>query len=52
MYAQAPYSSKGQRTLKNALDRIFTDGGDQMLLELDKNGQGYTATFDIGLKMA
>ncbi|KAF3890611.1 MULTISPECIES: intradiol ring-cleavage dioxygenase [Nostocales] len=52
VYALSPYSSKGQRTLKNALDGIFTDGGNQMLLELDENGQGYTATFDIGLKMA
>jgi hypothetical protein len=49
---QAPYASKGQRTLKNAEDGIFQGGGDKMLLKLTKNGQGYAATFDVGLQMA
>ncbi|MDZ8052579.1 MAG: hypothetical protein RMX68_029165 [Aulosira sp. ZfuVER01] len=52
VYAQAPYASKGQRSQKNADDGIFQDGGEQMLLKLAKNGQGYTATFDVGLQMA
>ncbi|MBW4507558.1 MAG: intradiol ring-cleavage dioxygenase [Scytonematopsis contorta HA4267-MV1] len=52
VYAQAPYASKGQRTLKNAEDGIFQGGGDKMLLKLTKNGQGYAATFDVGLQMA
>ncbi|MEA5623228.1 intradiol ring-cleavage dioxygenase [Nostoc sp. UHCC 0251] len=52
VYTQAPYASKGQRTQKNADDGIFADGGEQMLLKLTKNGQGYAATFDVGLQMA
>ncbi|WP_242046105.1 MULTISPECIES: hypothetical protein [Calothrix] len=52
IYSQAPYNSKGQRTLKNADDGIFQDGGEQMLLKLTQNGQGYTATFDVGLQIA
>ncbi|GAA6622941.1 intradiol ring-cleavage dioxygenase [Scytonema sp. NUACC26] len=52
VYALSPYSSKGQRTMKNAEDGIFQNGGDQMLLKLAKNGQGYAATFNVGLQMA
>ncbi|BAY23108.1 intradiol ring-cleavage dioxygenase [Calothrix sp. NIES-2100] len=52
IYSQAPYASNGQRTLKNADDGIFQDGGEQMLLKLTKNGQGYAATFDVGLQIA
>jgi protocatechuate 3,4-dioxygenase beta subunit len=51
VHAQAPYASKGQRTLKNAGDGIFRGGGDQLLLTLVEAAQGYTATFDIGLQM-
>ncbi|MDF5706927.1 MAG: intradiol ring-cleavage dioxygenase [Nostoc sp. S4] len=51
VHSQTPYTSKGQRTLKNADDGIFTDGGEQMLLKLAKNGQGYAATFNVGLKV-
>jgi protocatechuate 3,4-dioxygenase beta subunit len=47
--AQAPYASKGRRQ-KNANDGIFQNGGDQLLLVLTKNNQGYTATFNIGLQ--
>jgi protocatechuate 3,4-dioxygenase beta subunit len=52
VYSQAPYTSKGQRTQKNADDGIFQGGGEQMLLKLTKTGQGYAATFDVGLEMA
>ncbi|MEA5504302.1 intradiol ring-cleavage dioxygenase [Halotia wernerae UHCC 0503] len=51
VYTQAPYASKGQRTQKNANDGIFQGGGEQMLLKLTKNEQGYAATFDVGLQM-
>jgi protocatechuate 3,4-dioxygenase beta subunit len=51
VHSQTPYKSKGQRTQKNADDGIFAGGGDQMLLKLTKNGQGYAATFDVGLKI-
>ncbi|GAB1542110.1 intradiol ring-cleavage dioxygenase [Scytonema sp. NUACC21] len=51
VYTQAPYASKGQRRFKNADDGIFADGGEQMLLDLAKDGRGYAATFDVGLQM-
>jgi protocatechuate 3,4-dioxygenase beta subunit len=52
VHAQAPYSAKGQRTLRNSGDSIFNQGGQQLLLAPAKTGQGYSATFDIGLQMS
>ncbi|MDF5733541.1 MAG: intradiol ring-cleavage dioxygenase [Rhizonema sp. PD38] len=49
--AQEPYASKGQRTLKNAGDGIYNNGGDQLLLALTETSDGYAATFNIGLNM-
>ncbi|MBI3742717.1 MAG: intradiol ring-cleavage dioxygenase [Chloroflexi bacterium] len=51
VHAQAPYSSKGQGRLRNSSDGIFRDGGSQLLLAPAKTANGYTATFDIGLRM-
>lgn len=52
VYAQAPYASKGQRTLRNSGDGIYRAGGDQLLLALTPEGQGYATTFAIGLQIA
>lgn len=51
VHAQAPYAGKGQRTLKNDRDRVFRDGGNQLMLQLTKDARGYVGTFDIGLEM-
>ena len=47
--SQGPYAEKGQRDLRNSQDGIFRGGGDELLLNLTQNGQGYAATFDIAL---
>jgi protocatechuate 3,4-dioxygenase beta subunit len=52
VHAQAPYSTKGERTLRNNQDRIFRAGGEQLLLQLREAATGYETTFDIGLKLA
>ncbi len=52
VHAQEPYTSKGQRTVKNDQDGIFQDGGNQLMLSLAEASLGYAATFDIGLYMA
>jgi protocatechuate 3,4-dioxygenase beta subunit len=52
VHAQAPYASKGQRTLKNDGDGIFRNGGSQLMLALTPASQGYAATFDVGMQMA
>jgi len=51
VHAQAPYAAKGYRTLKNADDPIFLDGGDQLMLHLAPAEQGFAGAFDIGLEM-
>jgi len=50
VHTRAPYAGKGQRTMKNSSDRIFSRGGEQLLLAAKENDQGYAATFDIGLQ--
>lgn len=45
------YASRGQRTLKNDGDGLFREGGSQLMLALVESGQGYAATFDVGLQM-
>lgn len=52
VYTQTPYSTKGKRTESNAQDGIYQRGGDQLMLSLAEDTQGYAATFDIGLQMA
>ncbi|MEP7287643.1 MAG: intradiol ring-cleavage dioxygenase [Chloroflexota bacterium] len=49
VYTQKPYVSKGIRTLRNDGDSIYQGGGDQLLLDVTKEGDGYAATFDIGV---
>ena len=50
--ALPPYASKGSRDTRNAADSIYRSGGDQLLLNAVPSGDGYAATFDIGLQMA
>lgn len=52
IHAQRPYAAKGQRTLNNSRDGIFRGGGEQLILQLTKDAQGYVGTFDIGLSQA
>jgi protocatechuate 3,4-dioxygenase beta subunit len=51
VHAQAPYSAKGQRTLRNSGDGIYASGGSQLTLAVTSDAQGYAATFAIGLHM-
>ena len=51
VHAQPPYASKGPRTLRNDGDGIFRQGGDQLLLAASKSGNGYAATFPIGVQI-
>ena len=52
VHAQSPYAGKGPRTVKNQRDGLFRNGGRQLMLSPVESGQGYLATFDIGLQMA
>ena len=50
VYAQAPYSAKGTGYQRNSRDGIYNRGGSQLTLALTRSGDGYAATFDIGLE--
>lgn len=51
VHAQAPYAEKGLRRVRNARDGLFRNGGDQLVLRVEKDAQGYAGAFDIGLQM-
>ena len=50
--ARNPYARRRRRTLRNGGDGIFRDGGSRMILPLVENAAGYTANFNVGLKLA
>ena len=52
IHALPPYAVKGQRTLKNDQDGIFRGEGEQLMLQVTKETEGYVGTFDIGLQLA
>lgn len=49
VFTQAPYAAKGQRDQLNSSDNIYKE---QLLLTTTKSGDGYAATFDIGMQTA
>jgi protocatechuate 3,4-dioxygenase beta subunit len=49
VHTALPYSSKGQRRVRNHRDFIFRDGGDRLMLQPSTTNAGYAATFPIGL---
>ena len=52
VYAQAPYSARGEPDTPNASDGIYQGGGSQMLLALSPEGDGYAGTIHIGVQVA
>jgi protocatechuate 3,4-dioxygenase beta subunit len=51
VFAKQPYSARGQRTTRNANDSIFGASGGQLTLAPTPSGDGYAATFDIGVQI-
>ncbi len=49
VHAQAPYSAKGRRDTTNTTDGIYRNVGDQLLLAAASDGEGYRASFTLGL---
>jgi protocatechuate 3,4-dioxygenase beta subunit len=47
----APYSTKGRRTTTNDTDLLFRRRGNQLMLALTKDREGYAGKFDIALQM-
>lgn len=50
VHSFAPYTAKGQRTLRNAGDGIYGQGGSQLLVPLTPTDAGYAGVFDIALQ--
>jgi len=51
IHAKAPYRPKGRGRIRNREDIIFLDGGRDLILPLEKQGEGFAGTFEIGLMM-
>jgi protocatechuate 3,4-dioxygenase beta subunit len=52
VYSVAPYAAGGRRSMRNADDFLFRDGGSQLLLDPVPDAFGYAAIFEIGLQIA
>jgi protocatechuate 3,4-dioxygenase beta subunit len=52
VHAAAPYATGRRRSMRNADDFLFRDGGSGLLLDAVRDAQGYAANFDIGLQLA
>ncbi len=51
VHARSPYSTHtGQRT-RNESDGPFRDGGTQLVLPVTERGQGYAASFTVGMRL-
>jgi protocatechuate 3,4-dioxygenase beta subunit len=51
VFAVEPYASRGRRWMRNEDDGIFREGGKGLLLAAVPDGDGYAASFDIGLQV-
>ena len=52
VHAQPPYADKGYRDVLNAEDGIYNQSGDQLVLALVEEDEGYSAAFDIALDLS
>ena len=50
VYAQPPYTGRGDQRLRNARDGIYRNAGDQLTLAVTPAAPGYTATFELALE--
>ncbi len=50
-YLQEPYAQRGERNPRNTGDNIYNSGGSQLVLNVVRNGSGYTTSFDIGMQI-
>jgi protocatechuate 3,4-dioxygenase beta subunit len=47
-----PYASRGVRDMRNRDDGIFRQAGEQMVLQVAPEGEGYRAAFDLGMDLS
>jgi protocatechuate 3,4-dioxygenase beta subunit len=51
VHASPPYLERGTRRVRNSRDGIFRDGGRQLMLTPTADGDGYSASFAVGLAL-
>jgi len=49
VHAKAPYAERGTRDTMNNRDGIYRQGGNKLMLALEKTKAGYAGVFDVGL---
>jgi len=49
VYAREPYARRPRRWLRNADDALYRDGGRELTLSPEPEGDGYAASFDVAL---
>lgn len=52
VHAQPPYVARGARRTRNSNDGIFRRTGDQLMLAISPDSEGYQAIFGIGLNLS
>jgi protocatechuate 3,4-dioxygenase beta subunit len=52
VYKRPPYAEREKGRMKNEGDNIFREGGDQLMLNVTRDEEGYTGVFDIGLDLS
>jgi protocatechuate 3,4-dioxygenase beta subunit len=52
VFSGMPYAGRSGKRDRNADDRIFARGGDQLLLAPKATADGYAARFEVGLQLA
>lgn len=51
VFKQPPYNTMGVRTTRNSNDGIYRAGGDALMLQCAPDGQGYAATYHLGVQL-
>jgi protocatechuate 3,4-dioxygenase beta subunit len=49
VYRKAPYTSRPNRTTRNAQDSIYVNGGKRAMLKVVKSGAGYLGSIAMGV---
>jgi protocatechuate 3,4-dioxygenase beta subunit len=49
--AHAPYAGRGDGWARNNQDRFYRDGGDQLMLAVERVGNALATTFSVGLEL-
>jgi len=51
VHAEPPYAQKGRRDTTNSSDGIFSRGGNDLMVALSKDTEGYSGTYKVTMLM-